>query len=254
MILGDAGRAEMRPLVAWLEQAISPSSQRVFADSIEVAVNGSQSEPFPDLIIVLHGWPDEYSRGDVSRLFAFAPLARIVVCYGSWCESDGRNHNLWPQSVRVPLWAAKARIEREWRLIQNPGELQPLPWSASREEVFAADHPCIGISTQPSWFAVESPDPEYQKSLIEIMTEAGHVFAGEHPCVILFDADPWGASRASALRGIRNQFSNAMFVALLSLPTSTLADELREFGVTSVVQKLGFRESLLAGRSQNGPD
>ena len=240
LILGDADRAEMRPLVAWLNEHVFPSARPMSARDVKGAANGFAADEFPDLIVVLQSWSNEYSTEDVNRLLSFAPLARVVVCFGSWCESDGRNHNVWPLSVRIPVWAAVARIEREWRLIQDPGEIQPLPWSASREEVFAADHPPLPLWPDPQSIVVDSPDQAYRKFLDEMLVATGHTVGSMAPTILLFDADPWGPARATALQELREQYPRADVVVLMSLAEPSLVADFQQIGIRHIIHKLGF--------------
>ena len=237
-------RDEMRPLWDWLNPGFLANSRRIVAPDIPHALDECAGGVFPELIIVLQSWPIEYSSDEIRRLLAFAPLARIVVCYGAWCESDGRNHSLWPQTVRVPLWAAQSRIEREWRLLQNPGDQQPLPWSASRDETFAADHPSIAKVAQALSFLVDSPDAAYRQSVTEIMGEAGHKPVQDQPAVLLIDVDPWGPLRSAVLQELIARFPGATVVAIVNLASPSLIDELRNLGVKVISPKLGFRPPL----------
>jgi hypothetical protein len=239
LVLGDLDRAEMRPLVVWLKDCVA-DAQRWVAVSEMARIGGEfAANEFPDLIVVLQSWPNEFSTSDVNQLLAFAPLSRVVVCYGAWCESDGRNYDLWPRSVRIPVWAARPRIEREWRLIQAPGEVPLLPWSASREEIFAADHPSITASLVPQRILIDSPDSAYRRFLVEQFAEAGHIVVSDNPSVLMFDADPWGSSRAAALQALTDRYPQAISFALASLIQPPLVEELQGLGIESVLPKLG---------------
>src|SRR5690606_18587853 len=91
-------------------------------------------EWFPDLVVVFQSWPLEFPRHCVLELLkAFGP-ARWVVCTGAWCESDGRNHDVWPQALRVPVRRAVPRLQAELEVLQGARPAQPL--TASRDEVF----------------------------------------------------------------------------------------------------------------------
>ena len=206
LVVGDSDRAEMRPLVAWFRGSIGPRSHWIVRRHLLDFTQPFAANEFPDLIIVLQSGPYEYSASEVNQLLASAPLARVVVCYGAWCESDGRNHSIWPLSVRVPVWAAQARIEQEWNLIQAPRDLPPLPWSASREEVFAADHPAPTRALLPQRILIDSPDIAFQQGLVEQLFESGHQVVADDPSVLLFDADPWGPTRKADLRALVNRF------------------------------------------------
>ena len=55
----------------------------------------------PDLIVVIQETPDQFSNHDVQQLLGIWPLARLVVCYGTWCNGDGRTRDAWPQATRA---------------------------------------------------------------------------------------------------------------------------------------------------------
>jgi hypothetical protein len=240
LVLGETHRAEMRPVVEWLEKNLAPISRRIAVREFATATSKFAADECPDLIVVLQSWSNEYSVRDVNDLLGFAPLARLVVCYGAWCESDGRNHNCWPLSVRVPVWAARSRIEQEWELIKDPGDRQPLPWSASREEVFAADHPVIQASADPQRFLVDSPDDACRQFLGELLTSAGHTVTRTQPGAIAFDLDPWGTARMDALQMLRAEHPRAKFVGLANMVLPELVTEVRELGIETVWSKLGI--------------
>jgi hypothetical protein len=240
LVVGDTDRAEMRPLVSWLDQHVFPAARRVTAENIASAQRVLSADEFPDLIVVLQSWPNENSSTEILGLLSYAPLARVVVCYGAWCESDGRNQNLWPPAVRVPVWSAAARIEREWALIQNPGEQIPLPWSASREEVFVADHPPIPQRSVAQEFYIDSPDPQYKAFLCEWVKANGHMVVQTDATALLFDADPWGSVRATALHSLRERFPQAEIVVLLSLASPMDIADFHQLGITNVSRKLGL--------------
>ena len=239
LVLGDTNRAEMRSLSQWLHDRIGSAGHFVAASDTSQLEQVISTDIFPELIVVFQSWPDQFPARDVSNLFALAPLARIVVCHGAWCESDGRNRQVWPQSVCVPVWAATARIDREWRLIQSPGDDLPIPSSASRDEVFAADHPAIKAGHDMPTAYIDTPDASYRQFLIEYLTEAGFRVTDDNPAILVFDADPWGAQRIEALTELRNTYSDADFVAAASLIQPPLEEELRRFGINAVFPKLG---------------
>ena len=91
----------------------------------------------PQLIIVWQTWSDQFSKTQIQRLIATLPLARLVCFYGPWCESDGRNRDLWPLPVRVPQLCFAEKVRFELEVIQ--GERLPIPLTASRDEYFEAD-------------------------------------------------------------------------------------------------------------------
>ncbi|MBC8114725.1 MAG: hypothetical protein H7062_10135, partial [Candidatus Saccharimonas sp.] len=173
LTIGQMNRAEAKPLTEWLANALQPADAKHFVDLSTALRDASLATSIPDLVVIVQSWPDEFSPSEIASLFVFAPLARVVVAYGAWCESDGRNRHLWPLAVRVPLRSAAARIEREWRLLHEERGLEPLPLSASREEAFAADHPPLAKTSSPQTVLVVSPDPAYRRYLNELLASGG---------------------------------------------------------------------------------
>ena len=253
LVLGDLDRAEMSPVVVWLQEHVIPSTHTAFVRDLAGAMTAFGTNEFPDLIVVLQSWSSEYSTADVNNLLSFAPLARVVVCYGAWCESDGRNYNLWPLSVRVPIWATVSRLEREWGLIQNPGGQSPLPWSASREEVFAADHSPIPNWPEKKSILVDSPDPEYRRFLCEFLINEGHTIVATDPTILLVDADPWGPARSEILQSLQARNPQADPYVLVSLAIPTEFAEFQQLGITNVIHKLGFRHGSFNTRVSSDP-
>ena len=238
-IVGDSSRAEMKTIALWVSSRVDSDASIVQAKSIELLKDSLSDNVFPDLIVIFQGWSGEYSARDVSELLTFAPLARIVLCYGAWCESDGRNYSPWPSSVRVPVWSAISRIEREWSLIRHSkGSL--LPVSASREEVFAADHPLVKVFFEPQQFLVISPDASFARFVLERMQADGHFVVSTCPTVVLFDADPWSGERADALNELKAKFPMADVCVLVSQSEPKQWAEFANMGVAKVIHKLGF--------------
>jgi hypothetical protein len=249
LIVGDTERAEMRPLFAWLKARSAGARRWVcIRDISDVSREFSQNE-FPDLIVIFQSWSNEFSTTDVNWLFSFAPLARVIACYGAWCESDGRNWSIWPLSVRVPIWGAHRRIEREWQLVQNSGEASVLPLSASREEIFEADYAVTksisqGFVAKGQRVLIDSPDPAYREFLIDECVEAGFVVTTETPSVLLIDIDPWGPARSLVLQTLIKKFPAATSLAITTFVQPSLEAELHDLGISNVVSKLAAHWNL----------
>ena len=258
LTIGQTDRAESRPLAEWLAASLQPADTRHFRDLTAALEETSRTNWIPDLIVVVQSWPDEFSPSEIASLFAFAPLARVVVAYGAWCESDGRNRHLWPLAVRVSLSSAAARIEREWRLLNEQSGLEPLPLSASREEAFAADHPPLAKTSSPQSVLVVSPDPAYRRYLHELLASAGHTVCRYDvpipvdasiplvtPTAILFDGDPWDKAVATRLRSFQRQHPATNIITLMNQPHANqeATDFISDTG--TVLPKLGDQSSIL---------
>jgi hypothetical protein len=98
LLLGDASSAEFCEVVRWL--------------TAHVALTTSISEAaWCDWIIWLQRYPGEFSSDNVESLRAAAPLADLLLVYGSWCEGELRTG--WPMAgvERCPAAAAVARFQ-----------------------------------------------------------------------------------------------------------------------------------------------
>ena len=123
------------------------------------AADGSEkSADHPRLIIVLQTWPEEFSQSQVYDLLDREPLARLLVCFGPWCDSDGRSRDVWPAATRISLTQAEARLDQELAVFRGGTELLPL--TASRDECYRCDYPAT-IPVLPSELSVtvQTPDP-----------------------------------------------------------------------------------------------
>jgi len=140
--VGDADRAEFRSMLAETASELSESSTCYLENVSAVEDRIVHGAPPPDLLIVFESWPDEFPADHVSRLFAAAPLARIVCVGGAWCESAGRTRSHWPLGLRVPVWLATVRIRYELDVLA--GRRPALPPTATREEwILAGVHGVI---------------------------------------------------------------------------------------------------------------
>src|SRR5260370_5504014 len=141
LLLGDPALDEFRPAVDIIRRQVPGERVREASGVLDVAAFVGAGGWHPDLIVVLQSWPDQFSENDVHKLLALCPLARIVCCFGPWCDSDGRTRSIWPLSVRIPAAAASGRLSRELALLENHDEpAAPLPLTASRAEIFENDY------------------------------------------------------------------------------------------------------------------
>lgn len=228
LLLGDADRWEMQPVVAWLT-ARTASLHR--ASSI---ADVSDNRQF-DLIVVLESHPDEFTAVNIDWLVAASPLARIVCCAGGWSESAGRTRKIWPLALRVPVTAAIARLEQEWNLLTHANLSLPLLATGSREEWFATHHRELERESRHALrVRVISADPHYRQMLL-INLISDHL-NDEEADVILWDVDPWSDAMRDA---IHHAAQTTSIVALANWITPDREDEMLSCGVRAVVSKLG---------------
>lgn len=238
LLLGRDESGEMRDVVAFVRERFGGGVRHV-ADVAEMLhAIPATGEWHPDLVVVLQGWPDEYSACDVQELLTRFPLARIVCCFGAWCETDGRTRNLWPLAARVPVTEALPRIEQEIAVIQ--GVASPLPLTASRGEMFEWGYGGADPSVkQRLRVCVVSPDRRWQSMLTQALERSGFACCVELHDVdcVLWDGDPWDdARKAQLLR--RTEGATVPVVACFGYLRDSLIDEARQHGARGVLWKL----------------
>jgi hypothetical protein len=264
LLLGDVESPRTRALVQTVRETVPAASLREAVGLAAVRQVIGAGEWFPDLIVVLQSWSDEFSAADVLELIALAPLARLVCACGPWCDSDGRNRAIWPHAVRVPFAEAPARIAAELASLQRSTSVHAparertpspaitrLPRTASRAEVFAAlSDQGFPPGCNPGPVAIVSPDRPLRQMLAQALRQQGgqvvDADGATGPAAIVWDADPWNGDRAAELAATRRQRPNATIIAAVALPHPALEEELRDSGADGIWFKLAPTARLLA--------
>ena len=264
LVLGNSRTPEMRPAISCIEQhAAEGVLEQV--ESIDEAVRlAFRRHWFPDLGIVCQHWPDEFSRSDAERLLSLLPVTRWVCCFGAWCESDGRNRDIWPLSVRVPARCAAPRIRRELAVLAD--ERSALPLTAARDEVFEFD--CLDPLPEQQEsqkekgngrsVLVKSPDFALRESISCLLSAAGYWIpadskdAASDPAstirnpqsairnldAVVWDVDPWSDLVLLQLRDFSMQNPGAAIIALAGFAHAEDVQAARSCGADAIVTKL----------------
>lgn len=192
----------------------------------------------PDLLVVVQDWPDQWSESDICRLMQAFPLTRLVCSYGPWCDSDGRNRDLWPSGSRVPRELTATRIARELQSLgRQAGNVLPL--TAGRDEVFEYD--CSEIRVGPGVrIAIHSPDRAYREMLESAVAQWGcsGVALDSDPAVVLWDADPWDAARCDDLKAFASAHPQLRILVLIGFIRDDVTAEAQRAGAQAVCPKL----------------
>ena len=134
VVIGDRTDRQFDPIL----RRISPDRITLLgkfptvADALDARIGEALR---PDLLIVLQQHSDQYDPGDVSVLIGRMLFGRVLCCYGPWCLSEGRTHDVWPISTRVAALSAPQVIDQELRALGEGTD--PLLPMAAAEEVFA---------------------------------------------------------------------------------------------------------------------
>ena len=235
----------------------------------------SQHE-LPELIVLVQAWPDEFHFTELMAVPGIGPYSRVICTYGPWCISDGRSRQDFPLAVRIPVEDFSAALPR-WIApacfatpAGSPGltTAEPdqcdvaepiLPWTASRDEIFA-NHWCAGFASAPVRGAPDRPedlarvrihsaDSELCRVWLDALRAGGLQVAGneqrEDGEVVLWDVDVWNDSTAEEWRILSGRFPNTQIVALTGFAAPDFVDELQAAGAARVVSKLAPLATLV---------
>ncbi len=265
LLLGDFAHPEFQEVVALLRGGVLHQRLRealTFRAARELYPPGRQP---PELVVICQTWSDQFPAEEIQGLIAWLPFARIICCYGPWCESDGRTRDLWPLAVRISaaeavtvvaaalcelpgaggLTAASGR----WGLAPSAGGSGRLPLTASRAEIYAARYsrPFAG-TLQSVAVVVNSPDRAWREMMEKfVSSRQGEVLSAEpdnvqtlsrQPHWLIWDADPAGPARRLELDQWRKACPRLRVLACVGFTRQDLAQSLRQQGIDGVWSKL----------------
>lgn len=260
-LVGPAGRREFRELIGWLCEHKDIRVTEEFPD----IVTAMQSEGLADcqLTIVLQSYSDQYTAADINHLIGLTLFQRLLCCYGAWCESDGRNRQLWPDALRVPVRLAQSMIE-----LELPGvgaEADPIPPTAARDEIFA--HRLIDVPPDNNFEALNAaiigPDRTIRRTVNVTLRELGlrtislpllvadprtPIRPQETPRgpihLVLHDLDPFGVAVRESLEAARQMFPEARIFGMATMPDAGLTAEVGDEALHDIVPKVDMQHGL----------
>jgi len=136
LAIGSWQEKEFRLAIAAIEEA---ATWQTVADLHQAEENLRTEEATPELILLAQPLPGHYRQQHIDRLQALAPLARIVIVAGSWCEGGLRTDIPLSGVLRLywhelaPWWkSAQTRVQAglcpPWSLpADNPQAGRSLP-------------------------------------------------------------------------------------------------------------------------------
>jgi hypothetical protein len=131
LVIGHVDCDEFRSVPDGLRALGEVAAVRTLADADRWLAD---REPV-DLVVMVQHRPGEFSSIELDRLRQAAPLARVVLLLGSWCEGETRSGSPPGGTTRIywHQWAARWGHQRE-RLAAGQCPTWGLPVTASEEE------------------------------------------------------------------------------------------------------------------------
>lgn len=227
IVVGRLGEAEARLVDAPLTQL--PAG--VIVERIqESGAQCAESAAAADLYIVLQSWPDEFPDAFVAGVVAGCLTGRLICCQGAWCASAGRTRSVWPQAVCVPIDQFAGRLQLELAILA--GARAPLPFTAARDEVFAAVY--APNATVAARVTVDSSDTIYARELKAALDRPVSMECN----ALLLDVDPLAPTAARHQIEQRRAQTSAPIIAITGFPRADECADLLSAGAVAVVSRL----------------
>ncbi len=243
-----------RPEFCDLRPALQSLGRVHCISRVEGAIKALETgEIVPDVIVIAQAFPQQFSHRDIDRLRRLAPLGRILVLLGSWCEGETRSGRPLPAAVRVYWHQWIAQGEREFkRLIQGQCPSWGLPVTATDEERLLMSteqsptlgHGLVAIHARSvemaDWLSAACRRRGYSTVLVRPPQYApiGGVVAA------IFDGSDLGGAELDQLRGLVACLGNVPVVVLLDFPRIEDKRSAIAAGAAAVLAKPFFLEDF----------
>lgn len=263
-IIGRSHASEFRTLVRQIQNSLDLLVVGQF-DTIEDAITAGLGDGMAaEMVVVLQAHSDEYSAASAGQLIGRMLFGRVLCCYGPWCISDGRTHDIWPVVARVSVGSAWSVLQQEVRDIRI-GVRALLPMAAA-EEVFI-HRAAVDLLKYPhanNAVLIVSDDRTLRETIKDMDHGASQVFdcgtsaiqlqrvlkkltaanaAGSQVSVLL-DIDGVESRESELLTLIRTQFSAVRMIRLSSFPQSIPDNGMFDH----IVDKLEVHSHFATGR------
>lgn len=181
LIVGDGSQADFAPLVGALASPLVATGRARVVSDVPSALEQLRRGHFvPRTIVLLQGWPGQWTAAEANQLRQAAPLADLAVVLGPWCEGESRTGVPLPGARRLSL--RDGSIHRILRELESdaPGGL--LASTATDEdrvyedrayEHRAYDDRRAAASLSRAVVAIAARDDVLAQTLAQIVADAG---------------------------------------------------------------------------------
>ena len=236
LLLADSETDRNRLRTALSERL--PSAEIRASDQIEQAAAWSIREVWvPDLVILSVGYSQAWSNEELVALWNAIPLARWICIHDGWTRSALRHLPQLPAACCIPRERFEIRLRQELAVLQNQRE--PLPLTASLDEMFALDAELATFDLVGMPVAIFTPDRDLRDWLGELLRSASAVLVSleQQPQAVLWDLDPAISDRVAQIAAYRCREPGCLIVGLRNTVHELFSDEVKSLGVDLLVPK-----------------
>jgi hypothetical protein len=135
IVVGDHDHGDFDPAVAWLRE-------RATTTCFPEARRAVKAAPSAELILFAQPRPGRFRQEDVELMHRAAPLARLAVLLGAWCEGEMRTDVPLAGVLRIDWRQWRARLAWLWEADANGGAWTLPRTSLAGERTLAASRIC----------------------------------------------------------------------------------------------------------------
>jgi hypothetical protein len=250
LLIGDTARPEFRDA----DRVLADDAQVIRFAGIESATETlAEDLPAVQTIILFQAYPDQFSAAAIHYLSNLAPLARLIVIQGSWCEGESRSGHPLQGVTRMYWHQAAVRIRRELHFgLDAFGSAWQLPLTATDEErlLESIDAP---LPKGNGLIALWTRRPEMEELLSDACQWSGFATTWLHPrrpgrvrgaSHAIYDGAAMDAAGVAELTQFTTAVSPAPVVALLDVPRIQDVRLARSLGAEVLAKPLRVDELL----------
>ncbi len=247
LLIGDHRQADFSRVGRWLAEHSLLSKAATPAEAIPAVLHPAQP---PELLIVAQSRPGQFAQGDVEALHRLAPLARLAVVAGTWCEGEIRTGAPWNGVLRLYWHQAEARLRE---LLCDACPLWNYPRTATDvERLLDAPRPAhhgaqklIAIGTESSLSYQGLAATCESAGYATVWVPPRQLTMVHHPAAGIWDEGHRPDDSQPALAAFLKALAGAPCVALVNFPREVDYQRLQRVGVRQLIAKPFLNSDLL---------
>jgi hypothetical protein len=246
LFIGDDCHSEFVAATRWLAENSLLSVATTHVEAIQAMQHPALP---PELVVVAQVRPDQFARADIEAVHRLAPLARLAVLAGSWCEGEIRTGHPWPGVLRL-YWHQAAAGLRD--LLTDTSPLWTHPRTATDVERLL-NLPTRRSVGEQKLVAIGTETSIAYQGLAATLVQAGYAtlwIAPRRPTMLHgAAAGIWDESQVRAspdpLRAFAHRLGHAPIVALVNFPRLEDYRRLHNEGVSQLIAKPFLNTDLI---------
>ncbi len=251
LLIGDHRHGEFASAIEWLDEHSLLSVAATPAEAIRAM---GYPALLPELVVVAQPRPSQFAEQQLELVHRLAPLARLAVLAGSWCEGEMRTGHPWSGALRLYWHQGEARL-RELLSDTSPGWSHP---RTATEVERLLGVPNVPVTGEQKMIGIGTESAITYHGLAATCAAAGYASVWMPPRQLTMvhhvAAGIWDEAHrpesVEALHAFVKGLGHAPIVALLNFPRLADYQRLQAEGICQLIAK-PFMNADLIGILEN---